>query len=109
MGTVYLLHFDRPFHHAKHYCGFSRLLSRRLIVHQSETRQPLLRAVRDAGISWVLAEVWTDVDRAFERRCKRRHNLCELCPICRGVVPADWDLSPFVLAGRLFDPRENPF
>jgi hypothetical protein len=35
-GTVYLLHFDRPLHHAQHYLGFTDLeLDERIARHRA--------------------------------------------------------------------------
>jgi hypothetical protein len=84
--TVYLLHFDRPFGHARHYIGFSRSESSmevRLQHHRAGTGTRLLAVVNDAGIPWSLARVWADGDRKFERSLKS-HSGTRYCPICSG-------------------------
>lgn len=81
-GTIYLLHFDRPFGHAEHYLGWSRNLDARLRHHSNGTGATLLRHVKSAGIGWTLARTWHG-DRFYERRLKNRGGHARICPICR--------------------------
>jgi hypothetical protein len=84
--AVYLLHFDRPFGHARHYIGFSsseRNLQLRLQHHRAGTGARLLAAAADAGVTWSLARLWPEGDRNFERNLKS-HSGTRYCPICRG-------------------------
>lgn len=84
--TVYLLHFDRPFKHARHYVGFSTnetSLQARLAHHRAGTGARLLAVAANAGVTWSLARVWPDGDRSFERSLKA-HSGTRYCPICRG-------------------------
>jgi site-specific DNA-cytosine methylase len=39
IGTVYLLHFDRPYKHARHYLGWAESLDARLAVHGTTQRE----------------------------------------------------------------------
>lgn len=80
-GTVYLLHFERPYYHARHYVGWTTNLASRMRRHRSGAGSPLVRAVIEEGIEFQLARVWHNVSRRFERRCHATHNV-ELCPIC---------------------------
>src|SRR5215475_673104 len=80
-GIVYLLHFDRPYQHARHYTGWSEDLPKRLAEHAEGRGARLTAVVRAAGIGWQLARTWT-ADRCFERRLKRRHGAARYCPIC---------------------------
>jgi hypothetical protein len=60
-GVVYLLHFDRPYRHAKHYIGYaasSGFLKRRLAAHERGQGAWLLEVVHEAGIGWQLARTW---------------------------------------------------
>ncbi|MBO0885357.1 MAG: hypothetical protein J2P17_34495, partial [Mycobacterium sp.] len=57
-GTVYLLHFDRPYKHARHYLGWARDLETRLTAHQTGHGARLLEVIQQAGISWTLARTW---------------------------------------------------
>jgi len=86
VGTVYLLHFDRPYRHAGHYTGWSKDLPTRLAEHAAGGGARLTAVVRSAGIGWQLARTWT-ADRGFERRLKNRHGASRYCPICRQAQP----------------------
>lgn len=84
-GTVYLLHFDSPFGHAKHYTGWAKDLTNRLHLHATGQGARLTSVVRAAGIGWSVARTWDNVDRYFERRQKAR-GAARHCPICTGRV-----------------------
>lgn len=83
-GVVYLLHFDQPFGHARHYMGWSSWLAQRLFNHEFGSGANLLRHVKKAGITWTLAAVWPGT-RVDERRMKN-HGHARRCPICRSKV-----------------------
>lgn len=87
-GTVYLLHFERPFGHARHYMGWASKgnLDRRLGYHGSASGANLLRHVAAAGISWTLARTW-EGDRFLERRLKNQGGHARKCPLCRKGTP----------------------
>lgn len=84
-GTIYLLHFMRPFGHARHYLGWSDNLSARLDRHASGNGARLLAAAYAVGVRWRLARVW-EGPRARERQIKRQGGLSRSCPLC-GVIP----------------------
>jgi predicted GIY-YIG superfamily endonuclease len=88
-GTVYLLHLDRPFGHARHYTGWAAAgnLAARLAHHQAGSGANLLRHVAKAGISWSLARTWPG-DRHRERQLKAR-GASRRCPVCHPEL-ADW-------------------
>lgn len=83
-GTVYLVCFDSPFGHARHYLGWAGPghLDQRLAHHAAGSGANLLRHVVKAGISWRLVRTWPG-DRTEERRLKRRGGHTRLCPACR--------------------------
>jgi hypothetical protein len=85
-GTVYLVCFDAPFGHARHYLGWAGPgnLTARLSHHAAGTGANLLRHVARAGISWELVRTWPG-DRHLERRLKNRGGHARLCPTCRQV------------------------
>jgi len=86
-GTIYLLHFERPYVHARHYLGWTGgNLEVRLDAHAAGNGARLLAVVASAGIAWNLARVWPGT-RARERQIKRQGGLSRCCPLC-GVVPA---------------------
>ena len=58
-GTVYLLHFDRPYGHAAQYTGWTTDLTARPAQHANGHGARLLAVVKSAGIGWELARTWT--------------------------------------------------
>ncbi len=85
MGTVYLLHFDRPYKHARHYLGWADDLNARLAVHGTKHGARLLAVLRAEGIGWQLARTWPG-DRTRERQIKNMGSAARVCPLC-GVTP----------------------
>jgi hypothetical protein len=89
---LYLIHFDRPLHHARHYLGYSdeARVRMRMLVHRSGRGAKLLAALRKASIDWAVVRTM-EGDRKRERQLKNRHNSPRLCPVCCGRVA--WPLS----------------
>jgi predicted GIY-YIG superfamily endonuclease len=79
--TVYLIHFNQAYHHARHYLGFSENLDKRITDHLCGMGARLLEVITQAGIDWKLARTWPG-DRELERRLKNRKEAPKLCPIC---------------------------
>jgi hypothetical protein len=92
-GTVYLLHFNRPYgppgapvgSTAKHYVGWAWDLAGRLADHEAGRGARLTEVVRAAGIGWQLARTWPG-GRARERQIKNQGGASRCCPMC-GVKP----------------------
>jgi predicted GIY-YIG superfamily endonuclease len=82
-GTVYLIHFDANYAHARHYLGWAKSLNKRLDHHRAGRGARLMAAVSRSGISWRVVRTWEDQDRAFERKLHRRKETPRLCPVCR--------------------------
>ena len=86
---VYLIHFDRPLHHARHYLGYCAdgTLEVRLIRHRAGRGARLLAVLRELNIGWRVVRVF-EGDRHLERRLKGRSS-SRLCPVCtaRPVQP----------------------
>jgi predicted GIY-YIG superfamily endonuclease len=80
-GTVYLLHFERPLHHAQHYLGYTAELEERLDRHRAGTGARIVEVVTERGIPFALVRTWAGT-RKLERRLKRRRNARLLCPTC---------------------------
>ena len=79
---MYLLHFDQPYKHARHYVGWTaRNVKRRLAEHEAGRGARLLAVVREAGIGWQLARMWPG-SRARERQIKRQGGHARKCPLC---------------------------
>jgi predicted GIY-YIG superfamily endonuclease len=79
--TVYLIHFLKPYKHARHYLGYSTNLDKRITDHLCGMGARLLEVVTDAGIEWRLVRTWPG-DRELERQLKNRKDAPRLCPIC---------------------------
>lgn len=79
---VYLLHFDKPLRHARHYLGYAEDVEKRLKRHRSGAGSRLLAALKRAGIEFTLVRTW-EGDRKFERSLKQRKNSPDLCPVCK--------------------------
>lgn len=105
VGTVYLLHFDPPFKHARHYAGFTTLdPDDRRLRHMAGRGARLVEAAVAAGCQVTIVRLWPDVEQGFERTVKgsyadgarggRMHNrsLTRLCPACTR--------QPTVVAGQ---------
>jgi predicted GIY-YIG superfamily endonuclease len=84
-GTVYLLHFDRPYKHARHYVGWTLDVKRRLAEHAAGRGARLLAVVAEAGIGWQLARMWPG-GPPRERQIKAQGGHSRQCPLC-GVTP----------------------
>ena len=81
MGTVYLLHFDRPYRHTAHYMGWALDVEARIKQHRDGNGARLMRVIKDAGIGFQLARTWKG-DRKLERRLKKQKQARKLCKIC---------------------------
>jgi predicted GIY-YIG superfamily endonuclease len=86
-GTVYLLHFDRPYKHARHYTGWTEDLPARLAAHRAGHGARLLAVITAAGIGFELARTWQG-GKARERQIKRQGGASRHCPLC-GVKPQE--------------------
>ncbi|TYC15822.1 endonuclease [Actinomadura syzygii] len=91
-GAVYLLHFDRPYKHAKHYIGWTTDLPARLAAHSTGHGARLLAVVNAAGIGWQPACTWPGT-RTRERQIKRQGGASRCCPVC-GVTPRQKASTP---------------
>lgn len=79
---VYLICFDRPYKHARHYLGSAEDVRKREDVHLAGSGARLLQVVNQAGISWSIVRLWYG-GRDRERELKRWHSGVKLCPRCR--------------------------
>lgn len=79
---IYLLHYDRPLHHAQHYLG-SCDDSQRIQDHgNGSSRARLPQVFCELGVQFVVARTWNG-GRLGERKLKNQKNARVLCPICR--------------------------
>lgn len=104
-GVVYLLHFDRPYRHARHYTGWARQgnLAGRLYHHRTGNGARLLAVLAENNIGWHLARV-QDGDRNLERRLKNQGGASRRCPSC-GVHPGGVGVQLYRGPGGRFAPK----
>lgn len=102
-GVVYLLHFETPYKHARHYLGWSTAegLDRRVATDLGGRCDAprLMQVIAAAGISARLVRTWPGATRAEERRLKNKRNTPHLCPVCNPGGP--WP-------GKVGRQRSNP-
>jgi predicted GIY-YIG superfamily endonuclease len=82
---VYILHFDRPYKHARHYVGYTETadsLRERLDRHLEGKGARLLEVVTAEGIGFTLADI-IEGDRHAERRIKKAGHTARICSICK--------------------------
>jgi hypothetical protein len=86
---IYILHFDEPYFHARHYVGYCAegKLEQRLARHRAGQGSRLMWAIELAGIEYTLALTHPG-DRHFERRLKKAKNTARFCPLCRATHAA---------------------
>lgn len=85
-GVVYLLHFDTPYKHARHYIGWTEgPLEKRLSEHAAGQGARLMSVIRRHGIGFQLARVWGGT-RQRERAIKRQGGASRVCPLCRATA-----------------------
>ena len=87
LGTIYLIHFDRPIGDvanprgfASHYTGWTLDLPARLVEHAAGRGARIVAVVGELGIGWQLARTWRG-PRALERSLKQR-GAARRCPVC---------------------------
>lgn len=88
IGTVYLLHFSEPYHHAQHYLGWAVDVGARVDEHLRGLGSPLVAAAVASGAHVEMVRTWANVDRHFERRLKNQGSHKRKCPICKGLTRA---------------------
>lgn len=81
---VYLLHFNTPYEHAKHYTGSCEdgRLEARVEEHRTGQGARLMEVVTKDGIGFEVARTWKGVRRR-ERQLKKQGGASRHCPLCR--------------------------
>lgn len=86
-GYVYVLCFDRPFSHARHYIGCSTDLRGRLRTHARGAGARIVKAAAAVGIGFTLGAVGccnVATLRRLERQAKDWHGAAGFCVRCAG-------------------------
>jgi predicted GIY-YIG superfamily endonuclease len=79
---VYVLHFSKPLHHARHYIGTTINFKRRMALHRAGRGAKILKRALELGITWkVVYKTWGG--RKLERNLKQRKDAATLCPVCK--------------------------
>lgn len=79
---VYLIHFNSPIAHARHYCGVAKDIDARFVEHITGRGARLTQVAVERGIEMKIVRTWPNEGRKFERKLKDG-SLTDLCPICR--------------------------
>lgn len=85
IGYIYILHFDEPLRHARHYAGCCHNLKARLIRHANGSGSNLCRVLNERGISWRLGALMSCSHaqmRRLERQLKDLANSPDYCEYC---------------------------
>jgi hypothetical protein len=76
-----MLHFKRPWRHARHYVGWTDDLPARLAAHEAGRGARLVAVIIAAGIEFEVARTVTG-DRKLERAIKNAGGAVRYCPVC---------------------------
>lgn len=93
LGTVYILHIEPPYKHARHYVGWVKArdedaVSRRLRTHMQGRGARLLKVAIAAGCHIYIGQRFPGKTRAYERCLKDRltgHPLEHYCVVCKSM------------------------
>ena len=87
LGVVYLLHFDAPYKHARHYTGWTEDLLDRLDHHANGKGARLMNVIWAARIGFILVRT-CEGTRRTERAIKNAGGAVRYCPLC---TPRPWN------------------
>jgi predicted GIY-YIG superfamily endonuclease len=87
MPFIYLLHFDEPLSHARHYLGSTEDLPQRLAAHANGQGARITEVLKENGQHWTLAAIFQPIDktetiRELESKTKKQKASPTYCPIC---------------------------
>src|ERR1700733_10303740 len=81
LGVIYMLHFDQPYRHARHYVGWTADLLDRLDHHANGSGARLVAVIWQAGIGFTLVRI-CEGTRRTERAIKNAGGAVRYCPAC---------------------------
>lgn len=82
---IYVLHFNEPLHHARHYTGCTTHLQARLTAHANGQGSSLSRYMWANQLEWTLGSLFVCTKAAMrrhERALKNTNNAPKFCGIC---------------------------
>jgi len=88
MPDLFLLHFEPPYKHARHYLGYAVGTGRGSSYAKAIARgtaigpHELVMAAQWAGCTITVADVFEGAGRAVQRTMRASHHLHRFCPIC---------------------------
>lgn len=82
MKGCYLLCFNKPYRHARHYLGWSDDIEARVEQHLAGKGARLVSVVMQSGVRVDLVRTWEGYSRIQERELKNKRNAAYLCPRC---------------------------
>jgi hypothetical protein len=89
MPDVFLLHFDPPYRHARHYLGYAvgtgrgHDYARRIARGVALGPHELVQAAQWNECTITVADVWPGEGRALQRRLRAQGGLSRHCRLCR--------------------------
>lgn len=89
MPDLFLLHFNEPYQHARHYLGYAVGTGRGAKYAKAICKgtalgpHELVMAAQWSGIEMEVAEVWVGEGRTLQRRMRSNGSLSRFCRICR--------------------------
>jgi predicted GIY-YIG superfamily endonuclease len=104
LGVIYLLHFDRPYKHARHYTGWTEDLLDRLDTHATGHGARLIAVIWDAGIGFTQVRI-CEGTRHRERAIKHAGGAVRYCPAC---TPRPWNGHWSPITGDLIPRAYHP-
>jgi predicted GIY-YIG superfamily endonuclease len=70
--------------HARHYIGWAKNFKQRMAHHRGGTGARFTQVAIERGIELLVARIWDEGDKSFERRLKNCKKPSRFCPICHG-------------------------
>ena len=102
LGVIYMLHFDRPYRHARHYTGWTTDLLDRLDQHAKGAGARLVAVIWHAGIGFTLIRI-CEGTRRNERAIKNAGGAVRFCPACtRHPWSGHWQAIPAEFIPRTY-------
>jgi len=87
---VYVIHFDTPYKHAKHYTGIAKNVPKRMKEHRGGYGARLTQVLKENNINfkWAILKTYNTFSEAKteEKRLKTKVKQPKrYCPFCKGV------------------------